>query len=445
MGKFLNSLLVIHMWFNYVTSIPEQIHISYGDAENTMFISWSTPTNEPSTVKSKSKSKTQNTTTTMTKGTSVHFRQLFNSSHPLKKCIQCVDEYLHTALLIDLLPGAQYMYQVNNVSKWYTFTNVMRNVTELSKPYTFGVYGDMGTVVPGGVVSPSLRYLTKDVEAGLIDGILHVGDLAYDMKDDGGRTGAEFMRQIEPIAAYVPYMVVPCNHEGGTPFTGSLHHYINRLRMPNYDKSRNSFYSFDVGPAHIISFSSEAYFWQLWTVEQQFAWLEKDLANVNRTKTPFIITQAHRPMYCSNTDDHDDCTQLNSTMRRGLFSGKTHEKNGLFALEPLFMKYHVDLCFWAHEHSYERMWPVYENTVMNGTTTESPYTNTHAPTHIVAGAAGCREGHDSFNGPRASWSAVRNSAYGYGRLRIQNKTHLHWEQIEDQNNSIVDEFWMVKY
>lgn len=28
-----------------------------------------------------------------------------------------------------------------------------------------------------------------------------------------GQVGDEFMRQIEPIAAYVPYMVCPGNHE----------------------------------------------------------------------------------------------------------------------------------------------------------------------------------------------------------------------------------------
>ena len=43
--------------------------------------------------------------------------------------------------------------------------------------------------------------------------ILHVGDMAYDLHTDNARVGDEFMNQIEPIAAYVPYQVCPGNHE----------------------------------------------------------------------------------------------------------------------------------------------------------------------------------------------------------------------------------------
>lgn len=40
-----------------------------------------------------------------------------------------------------------------------------------------------------------------------------MGDFAYNLEDDNAKVGDEFMRQIEPIAAYVPYLVTPGNHE----------------------------------------------------------------------------------------------------------------------------------------------------------------------------------------------------------------------------------------
>ena len=32
-------------------------------------------------------------------------------------------------------------------------------------------------------------------------------------------------------------------------------------------------------------------------------------------------------------------------------------------LEDLFYKYGVDLQYYAHEHSYERLWPIYKSKV----------------------------------------------------------------------------------
>ena len=52
-------------------------------------------------------------------------------------------------------------------------------------------------------------------------------------------------------------------------------------------------------------------------------------------------------------------------------------------------QYGVDIAFWAHEHSYERTFPVYNMTVMNGTGTD-PYEDPGATVHIINGAPGNR-------------------------------------------------------
>src|SRR6218665_4203645 len=70
------------------------------------------------------------------------------------------------------------------------------------------VYGDLGN---GN--GQTMERIQTVVQNGDFDVLLHVGDFAYDLHDDNARVGDEFMRQIESIAAYIPYQVCPGNHE----------------------------------------------------------------------------------------------------------------------------------------------------------------------------------------------------------------------------------------
>lgn len=70
------------------------------------------------------------------------------------------------------------------------------------------VFGDMGNEN-----AQSLRRLQEETQRGLYDAAIHVGDFAYDMNTRNALVGDEFMKQIESIAAYLPYMTIPGNHE----------------------------------------------------------------------------------------------------------------------------------------------------------------------------------------------------------------------------------------
>ena len=97
----------------------------------------------------------------------------------------------------------------------------------------------------------SLPRLQKEAQQGLYDAVFHIGDFGYDLYEQDGQLGDRFMRQIEPIAAYVPYMTAVGNHEEKYNFS----HYKSRFSMPGSEN--NLFYSFNLGPAHFVIISTE--------------------------------------------------------------------------------------------------------------------------------------------------------------------------------------------
>lgn len=201
-------------------------------------------------------------------------------------------------------------------------------------------------------------------------------------------------------------------------------------------------YSIDIGPLHVISLSTEVYYflnYGLKTLVNQFLWLERDLkkANKNRAKVPWIIVMGHRPMYCSNLNG-DDCTHHETLTRVGWPFAHW------FGLEQILYDNAVDLEIWAHEHSYERLLPIYDYQVYNGSY-EAPYKNPGAPVHLVTGSAGCKEGRENFTENVPYWSAFRSQDYGYTRLKAFNSSHLYLEQVsDDKSGAIIDSFWIIK-
>lgn len=127
--------------------------------------------------------------------------------------------------------------------------------------------------------------------------------------------------------------------------------------------SESLVYSFNMGPIHFVAFSTEVYYFLNYGMKQliyQYQWLENDLKEANKPENrkihPWIIAFGHRPMYCSNNNT-DDCHRHDTYVRVGL--PFTH----YFGLENLFYKYGVDVYIGAHQHSYERLWPIYDYKV----------------------------------------------------------------------------------
>ncbi|CAI5736608.1 unnamed protein product [Peronospora destructor] len=368
--------------------------------------------------------------------------------------------WLHVVRLEGLKPYTRYTYVVGNAYyKAWSIPYVTKTAPaplltgEKPKPTRFLVTGDIGYQN-----AATLPMMQSEVAEGVVEGVVSVGDYAYDLDMINGHVGDIFMQEIEPIASSVPFMVCPGNHETHNVFS----HYSQRFRlMPSNENKgvqivhtggpskeaypnevpNNWFYSFDVGLVHFTIISTEIYFKKTLDVDgdviaRQEAWLEQDLAkaNANREQIPWLVVIGHRPMYC--TSDDTNCGKKAAMLRD--------------KLEDKFYMYGVDLYLCGHQHNYERAFDVYKSQTWKRTR------NMRATTHILTGASGqylTSIMRKSFERPAEVWDAFRNSIFGYSRMEVINATHLHWQQVEaDPENpaarglygQVVDDVWFVQ-
>jgi hypothetical protein len=67
--------------------------------------------------------------------------------------------------------------------------------------------------------------------------------------------------------------------------------------MPYPATTNQPWWSYDVGLVHLVGMSTE----HNYTINSpQYMWLKNDLQKVDRTKTPWIIFNGHRPMYINS-------------------------------------------------------------------------------------------------------------------------------------------------
>jgi len=400
---------------------PRHIHLSLGTTQGSLLLTWSTVNQTEQSV-----------VLIQTKGGEKEYHgtsQQFVDGGQKK-----LSQWIHKVQLADLQPSSTYFYEVGSELGWSDLLSLRTPPEGREWSPSIALFGDMGTEN-----AASLPFLQREAAEGQYHAIIHVGDMAYDMAEHDGQRGDQFMEQVEPIASLIPYMTCPGNHEWHYNFSNYRARFGNS--MPK--DQGNMFYSFDLGPVHFVSISTEFYYFLNFGIKQvlnQFSWLEKDLSQVNRSLTPWIVVFGHRPMYCTN-DDRDDCTKFETRTRTGV--PLLH----WWGLEDLLFKYGVDIAVWAHEHSYERLFPTYNRRLVPSPDPAEPYLDPRAPVHITTGSAGCREKHDGFVPKPPVWSAFRSSQYGYTRMKAMNSTHLYIEQVdvESPGQPVTDTVWVVQH
>jgi hypothetical protein len=338
--------------------------------------------------------------------------------------------HYYRAALQALEPGTTYFYQVQACGAWSP--TLSTRTLPAGNDFKVLVWGDMGRD-GGEQILPALLQEAQAAASGAPNSAsfaVIAGDFGYDLHDQEGARGARFMSRLSNVSAYLPTLMTIGNHEQAS---GNATHYTNIIGKGLPGASAGHWYSLNTGLIHWVFLSSEVYHMNPFDVmlpsgkaltisaPAQRAWLEMDLAGVDRAATPWLVAVYHRPFYCSNGDG-DECS-------RQPLNWPTNPLR--VDLEPLFMSAGVDLCLEAHEHSVEVIYPI-----VNGTVTDKTFSSPAAPVHFVTGAAGCNEDLGICYNPiyvPSEWTHAYlwgPEQYSYTRLWANSSETLHLEQVK---------------
>lgn len=339
---------------------------------------------------------------------------------------------VHIAVMTDLAPNTKYFYQVGGNVTTFSFINEPSRLGGK----TYAVYADLGLASDYALTS-----LLADAANGAFDAVAHAGDFCYNLEDSGGAAGNAFMNGISPIISTVPFYVVAGNHE--TMSDNSFAHYLARFAAagklgensgnPGADAARWN--SFDDGLVHWVQIDTEIYSYGTDAqIAAQKAWLAADLAAVNRTKTPWVLSQGHKGYYESPKTDW-----------------------GVLGISEPFADANVDIYFTGHTHNYQRS-AAFANEAASDVEclTGNVYTNCKGTIAILAGSPGMDQGMGTRLMPKDILEKVIY-AWGYGKLTVCNATHLHWQWFEVAaarsnisfaipwgQSDVSDEAWVVR-
>ncbi|XAR55923.1 Phosphodiesterase I [Bertholletia excelsa] len=429
---------------------PEQIHLAFTDREDEMRVMFVTRDGKENFVKYGLSENQMD----QTAGTQVmRYEREDMCDSPANESVGWRDPgFIHDGVMTNLEKGQRYYYKVgSDLGGWSDVNSFISRNEDLDETVAF-LFGDMGTATPYRTFIrtqdesiSTMKWILRDIEnlGNKPSFVSHIGDISY------ARGYAwiwdNFFKQIEPVASRVPYHVCIGNHEYDWPaqpwkpdWSYPVYNkdgggecgvpYSLRFHMPGNSSeptgtrapaTRNLYYSFDMGAVHFVYISSETNFLP---GSSQYDFIKHDLESVNRTKTPFVVVQGHRPMYTSSHEIRD------APLRERM----------LKHLEPLLVKNKVTLALWGHVHRYERLCP------LNNFTCESTAMN--STVHAVIGMAGQdwqpiwepRPDHpDVPVFPQPIWSIYRGGVFGYSRI-VANKEKLTFSYVGNHDGEVHD-------
>jgi hypothetical protein len=240
--------------------------------------------------------------------------------------------------------------------------------------------------------------------------VLGLGDYSYNKTSDDC-----WFKTVHPIDAKMKIAIGNHDYRG----VGQLSRYMNHFGLGE------QYYSFDYQNIHFIALSTEIPYN---ATSAQYNFVKNDLSTAaSNPNTDWIIAYFHRQMYTSPGD----------TPAYAMIRNTYH---------PLFEQYGVDLVLQAHNHNYQRTYPL----IINNTSPSNPIqTSTNTTTYedpdgqifVTVGTGGR---HLDFLTGKKEYVIKQYEGFGMLNVDITNNGRSLTGKFYANNGTVIDQFAIVK-
>ena len=344
-----------------------------------------------------------------------------------------VEQYYVHAALDGLVPGTTYYYGVGHegfdpASAPHRATIApFRTAPSRPASFTFTAFGDQGVGTGAAANDSALRRLRPAFH-------LHAGDICYaDVTGRGRKSDGYdpmfwdlFLKQTEPVARSVPWMVTTGNHDmeawySPDGYGGQLARWSLPADGPD-PRTAPGVYSFVYGNVGFVALDANDVSYEIpanfgYTHGRQTAWLDRTLARLRAAEdVDFVVVFFHHCAYSTSSHASD---------------GGVRD-----AWLPLFAKYRVDLVINGHNHVYERTDAVKKGEVGRAV----PIGGSTDPTrdgivYVTAGGGG----KDLYSFPQGA-----EESYEGHVTRVESVRTFHWTRSQSAHQETV-EWSRVRY
>ncbi|MEU7323986.1 metallophosphoesterase family protein [Streptomyces griseoviridis] len=349
------------------------------------------------------------------------------------------EQYYAHAAVDGLLPGTTYYYGVGHdgfdptAAEHRAAIGSFRTAPARPESFVFTAFGDQG-VSQAAAANDDVILRQKPAFH------LHAGDICYADVNGQGKTSDGydpgywdlFLKQNEPVARTVPWMVTTGNHDMEAWYSPDGYGgQLARWSLPDtgFDpRTAPGVYAFTYGNVGFVALDANDVSWEIpanlgCSGGRQTAWLDKELTRLRAADgVDFVVVFFHHCAYSTSTHASDGGVRA--------------------AWLPLFAKHQVDLVINGHNHVYERTDAIRDGAVGRPVPIGGSTDPTRDGTVYVTAGGGGKDLYGFPSGVKESYEGhvTRDTpvdSFAWTRSRAQEPETVEWSRVRYRGFSLL--------